>query len=131
MLSVVLFLRLNWYICPHSSGTYFWIKVKLITVKLKKIVLFISCYFSENKFKRWKSLPAIMFLCQGDISRIYDWKIVDLSLVLVLSTFNKVIVELWKTQTKNLTVNRGTHLDFNTIIMLKKISLALLTKVET
>ena len=131
MLSVLLFLRLNWYICPHSSGTYFSIKVKLITVKLKKIVLFISCYFSENKFKRWKSLPDIMFLCQGDISRIYDWKIVDLSLVLVLSTFNKVIVELWKTQTKNLTVNRGTHLDFNTIIMLKKISLALLTKVET
>ena len=57
---------------------------------------------------------------------MYDWKIVDLSLVLVLSTFNKFIVELWKTQTKNLTVKRGTHLDFNTIKMLKKISLEIL-----
>ena len=40
-----------------------------------------------------------MFLCP--ISKIHDGKILAWSLVLIVSTFDKVIVELRKTQTKN------------------------------
>ena len=27
LLFIALFLKLNWLICPHSSETYFWIKI--------------------------------------------------------------------------------------------------------
>ena len=42
-----------------------------------------------------------MFLCPISTSKIHDCKIIAWSLVLIVSTFDKVIVELRKTQTKN------------------------------
>ena len=58
----------------------------------------------HNHRKDLKFLPAIIFLCLGNTSIVHDCNIIALSLVLLVSTFDMVIVKLRKTKTKNSTM---------------------------
>ena len=64
-------------------------------------------HLAPHLSNRSKPVFAKFFLFLGNASKIYDCKIIALSLVLLAPVFDKVIVELSETKTKNSTVLRS------------------------